>query len=72
MNLKTLLARPFANYIYNKTRKGMLTAIQDQDEILKMLLKTGKLTVFGKDHQLEGVWTMLPLFRRCLYGIMSS
>jgi hypothetical protein len=55
MNLKSLLARPFANYIYNKTRKGMHTALQDQEETLKMLLKTGKLTFFGKQHHLEGV-----------------
>ena len=55
MNLKSLLARPFANYIYNKTKKSMHTALGDQDEIFKMLLKTGKTTVFGKDHRLEGV-----------------
>ncbi|MCW3088385.1 MAG: auxin-responsive promoter [Sediminibacterium sp.] len=55
MNLKSLLARPFANYIYNKTRKGMTTALEDQEAILKTLLKTGKVTVFGKDHRLEDV-----------------
>jgi len=55
MNLKSLLAKPFANYIYNKTRKGMQTALQDQEAILKTLLKTGKSTVFGKDHGLEAV-----------------
>ena len=55
MNLKSLLARPFANYIYNKTKKSMYTALGDQDEIFKMLVKTGKTTVFGKDHRLEGV-----------------
>ncbi|HEY1018527.1 MAG TPA: GH3 auxin-responsive promoter family protein [Sediminibacterium sp.] len=55
MNLKSLLARPFANYIYNKTRKSMQTALDDQDAILKMLLKTGKNTVFGKEHRLESV-----------------
>jgi hypothetical protein len=55
MNLKSLLARPFANYIYNKTKKGMLTAVEDQDAILKTLLKTGKNTDFGRDHQLSAV-----------------
>jgi hypothetical protein len=55
MNLKSLLARPFATYIYNKTRKGMQTALEDQELILKSLLKTGKNTVFGKEHRLEGV-----------------
>ncbi len=52
MNLKSLLARPFANYIYNKTKKGMLTAVEDQEAILKYLLKQGKSTEFGKDHHL--------------------
>ena len=55
MNLKSLLARPFANYIYNKTKKSMHTALGDQDEIFKMLVKTGKTTIFGRDHGLEGV-----------------
>lgn len=33
----------------------MLTAVEDQDAILKSLLKTGKNTDFGKDHQLSAV-----------------
>lgn len=33
----------------------MLTAVEDQDAILKYLLKTGKNTDFGKDHQLSAV-----------------
>ncbi len=55
MNLKSLLARPFANYIYHKTKKGMQTAVEDQEAILKTLLKVGKNTDFGKDHQLSAV-----------------
>jgi hypothetical protein len=55
MNLKSLLAKPFANYIFNKTQKSALTALADQDEILKSLLKSGKLTEFGKDHHLADV-----------------
>ncbi len=55
MNLKSLLAWPFANYIHNKTQKSILTAVEDQDAILKYLLKNGKQTDFGKDHQLANV-----------------
>jgi GH3 auxin-responsive promoter len=55
MNLKSLLARPFANYIHNKTKKSILTAVEDQDAILKYLLKNAKQTDFGKDHQLANV-----------------
>jgi len=57
MNLKSLLARPFANYIYNKTQKSAIAALEDQELIFKNLLKTGKLTVFGKDQHLASVNT---------------
>ena len=33
----------------------MQTAVHDQEEILKMLIKTGRSTIFGKDHQLSEV-----------------
>lgn len=33
----------------------MQTALDDQDAILKMLLRTGKNTLFGKEHRLESV-----------------
>ncbi len=55
MNLKSLLAKPFANAIYNKTQKGMMLAIQHQQQILKALLKTGSTTQFGKAHQMAQV-----------------
>lgn len=50
MNLKSLLAKPFANYIYKQHKKNMLNAVQDQQTILQELLKVGKQTIFGKDH----------------------
>jgi hypothetical protein len=50
MNLKSLLARPFASYIYNKTKKGQHTALADQESIFKSLIKDGRSTIFGKDH----------------------
>jgi GH3 auxin-responsive promoter len=55
MKIKSLLAKPFASYIHSKIRKGMQTALADQDAILKELLKVGKNTEFGKEHQLEAV-----------------
>lgn len=55
MQIKSLLAKPFAHYIYKGIRKGMNTAVEDQESILKELLKTVKLTEFGKDHKLEQV-----------------
>ena len=55
MNLKTLLAKPFANYIQKQVKKNMEHAVEDQQAILNELLKVGKLTNFGKDHQLHQV-----------------
>jgi hypothetical protein len=54
-SIKSFLAKPFANYIYKGVRKGMATAVEDQENILKELLKTGKNTDFGKEHHLQNV-----------------
>ena len=55
MNLKSLLAKPFAHFIANKVKKEAQQAVQDQNTILKALLKVAKNTQFGKDHGLETV-----------------
>lgn len=55
MKIKSLLAKPLAGYIYKDIKKGMVTAAEDQDAILKNLLKTGAKTEFGKDHHLGDV-----------------
>ena len=57
MKIKSFLAKPFASYIYRSIRKEMASAVEDQESILKMLLKTGSATVFGKDHGLAAVKT---------------
>ncbi|MEX6686136.1 GH3 auxin-responsive promoter family protein [Danxiaibacter flavus] len=57
MNLKSLLAKPFAGYIYNRIKKGMETAVADQEVIFKDLIKTAKDTEFGKDHGFENIKT---------------
>jgi hypothetical protein len=55
MKIKSFLAKPFASYIQTKVRRGMMTALADQDNILKNLLKVGRLTDFGVDHRLKDV-----------------
>jgi hypothetical protein len=55
MKIKSFLAKPFASYVYKQIRKSAGTALQDQDRILKDLLKTGKSTDFGVDHKLAEV-----------------
>ena len=55
MNIKSLLAKPFASYIYSKIRRGASTALADQDSILKELLNLAKGTEFGKDHRFAAI-----------------
>ena len=57
MKIKSFLAKPFAGYIYREIKKDMASAIQNQDEILKNLIKQGSKTEFGRDHHLENVKT---------------
>lgn len=58
LQLTAKLARPYANYIYRSIRRGMVTAIADQEKILSELLKQGRKTQFGKEHGLGNVFTV--------------
>ena len=55
MKIKSLLAKPFAIYISNQIKKGIETAVEDQQNILKDLVKTAKETEFGKEHSFEEI-----------------
>jgi hypothetical protein len=57
MKFKSFLAKPFACYIYMSTRQELSSALEDKENILKSLLKTGSKTVFGREHHLETVKT---------------
>ena len=57
MKIKSFLARPFASYIHKGIRKGMTTAVSDQENILKSLIKVGRITDFGKDAGFDKVNT---------------
>jgi len=57
MKFKSFLAKPFAGYVYKQIRRGMETAVQDQQNIFNQLIKTGAKTEFGKEHKLEAVKT---------------
>ena len=50
MKIKSFLAKPFAGYIHKQVKKSMFTALADQEQILKDLVKTGRKTAFGKEH----------------------
>ncbi|TAM96633.1 MAG: GH3 auxin-responsive promoter family protein [Chitinophagaceae bacterium] len=57
MNVKSLLAKPFALYIYSKIQKDARQALATQDAILQNLIKNGRKTVFGRGHKLDDVNT---------------
>lgn len=64
MKLKTLFAKPFANYIYSRISKDMLHAVEDQDQIMKQLIKSAKSTLFGKDHDFQSIKTYEDFCRK--------
>ena len=55
MNIKSLLAKPFAQMVFRQQQKQMKSAVQDQQHILNQLVSVGKKTQFGKDHHFEQV-----------------
>ncbi|HMW27909.1 MAG TPA: GH3 auxin-responsive promoter family protein, partial [Ferruginibacter sp.] len=55
MNIKSILAKPFAGYIYKQIRKGMETAVADQQSLFQQLIKTALKTEFGKDHDFASI-----------------
>jgi hypothetical protein len=55
MKFKSFLAKPFASYVYRSVQKGMGTALDDQDTILKELIKTAKATEFGREHGFQSI-----------------
>lgn len=55
MKFKSILAKPFAAYIYKQIRKDMANALSDQEAIFQHLLKEGTKTQFGQDHKFSEV-----------------
>jgi hypothetical protein len=55
MKFKSLLAKPFASIISSKLRKEMQRAVEDQEAILEDLIKTGRKTDFGKEHNFDAI-----------------
>jgi GH3 auxin-responsive promoter len=57
MKLKSLLAKPFASYIYKQIKKGIGTAVEDQDKIFASIIKSAGKTLFGTDHSFAEIKT---------------
>jgi hypothetical protein len=64
MKIKSLLAKPFAHYIYKQIKKGMTTAVADQEQVFQQLVKTGAKTVFGKEHDFGMIKTHADYVQR--------
>jgi phenylacetate-coenzyme A ligase PaaK-like adenylate-forming protein len=57
MTIKSILAKPFANYIYKQIKKQMEHAVEGQQSIFNNLIKVGTKTEFGKDHNFDKIKT---------------
>ncbi len=57
MKIKSFLAKPYASIIHSGIRKGMATAVADQQAILQYLVKQGGKTRFGKEHGFQNIKT---------------
>ena len=57
MKFKSFLAKPFAVYIQKQIKKGMVTAIADQEAMLTSLVKSAGKTMFGIDHSFSEIKT---------------
>ncbi len=57
MKIKSYLAKPFAGYIYKQIKKGIETAVEDQQATLNSLTKIGSKTIFGKEHGFDSIKT---------------
>ncbi len=57
MKIKSLLAKPFATYIHKQIKKGITTAVADQQQVFQQLIKTGIKTEFGKEHDFAAIKT---------------
>ncbi|MGG9963484.1 GH3 auxin-responsive promoter family protein [Ferruginibacter sp. SUN106] len=57
MKIKSFLAKPFASYIHKQIKKGMETAVQDQQSIFAQLIKDAAKTEFGKEHGFADIKT---------------
>lgn len=55
MKIKSILAKPFASYIYKQIKKDMQSAVADQQSTFEQLIKSAANTDFGKDHQFSSI-----------------
>ncbi|WP_109832702.1 GH3 auxin-responsive promoter family protein [Reichenbachiella versicolor] len=55
MGIRSILSKPFANYISKEQQKWSMNAVQVQDDIMKKIVKRAANTRFGKDHKFSQI-----------------
>ena len=65
MGVRSFLAKPFASYIASETRAWSQEPFRYQDEILTNLIKVGKSTTFGRDHNFEAIKSYDDFRKKC-------
>ena len=64
MSIKSILSLPFANYIVLKNKKWKNNATKYQTKIFNNLIKNGKNTLFGKEHNFSSISTYSDFKKR--------
>jgi len=64
MSIKSILSLPFANYIVSKNKKWKNDALSYQTKIFYNLIKNGKDTLFGKEHDFSSINTYSDFKKR--------
>mgnify|MGYP000946933759 FL=1 len=57
MNIKSILAKPFAKQVTSRIRKKSSNAIEVQQKVFKKIIKQAEFTEFGKDHRFSQIKT---------------
>lgn len=55
MNIKSILAKPFANKVVKRIYKESNNAVKTQQKVLEKLISKAKNTAFGKDHHFDKI-----------------
>lgn len=55
MGIKSILSKPFASIVKTKINKWSSKPVETQEKVLQHLLKKGKNTKFGKDHNFGSI-----------------
>jgi hypothetical protein len=55
MKIKSILAKPFAVFVYRQIKKSMSIALSDQESVFRQLIKGASHTEFGKEHHFKDI-----------------